>query len=318
MELAYTGGFCSLRISVNAAYALMVVAVAMWATAGPFAVLAFDEGVNVMQMTTFAFLIGSVMLLVLIAVLDPASLRIRRRDFLPFLIFSLVAGVFLNLCWFGAIDLTSVTITVILNYSYPSIVTVASVFLFKERLTGAKLMALPMTFLGCVLVAGGQDLAEGLSFNTYGVLLGLGSAAGTAAYYLWGKKFEETYSPNTIILYLFLFSAVVLVLMANPIELARTSLSGEAWMWIFQVAIWSGVVGFLASMVALKHLEASKASIVASIEPVFAISMAFFILAEEVSTVQLAGVALVVTGVFLLRLGRRGKEASSTAMSATI
>jgi drug/metabolite transporter (DMT)-like permease len=289
------------NVTKNTAYALMIVAVAMWATSGPFAELAYREDATVIEVTTFAFIIGTLILLVLVTAFDRRSLRIKRKDLLPFIGFSLIAGVLLNLAWFGAIDETSVAITVVLNYSYPSLVTVASVFLFKERFTIQKALALPLTFVGCVLVAGGGQIEQGLSFNWFGIGLGLASAAATAVYYLWGKKFEETYSPNTIVLYMFVISTVFLVVVANPIELARTSLSGNAWFWILNVAFWSGVVGFVPSMVALKHLEASKASIVASIEPVFAVTLAFIMLAEGISLVQVAGVGLVVLGVLLLR-----------------
>lgn len=288
-------------ITKNTAYALMVVAVAMWATSGPFAELAYREDATVIEVTTFAFLIGALVLLVLIAIFDRASLRIRKKDLLPFIGFSLVAGVLLNLAWFGAIDETSVAITVVLNYTYPSMVTVASVFLFKEKFTAQKALALPLTFAGCILVAGGEDIAHGLSFNWYGIGLGLASGVATAVYYLWGKKFEESYSPNTVVLYLFAISTVFLVVVANPIELVQTSLSASAWFWILNVAIWSGVVGFLPSLVALKHLEASKASIVASIEPVFAVVLAFIMLAEGINAAQVFGVALVVLGVALLK-----------------
>ncbi|OGS55350.1 MAG: hypothetical protein A3K60_07185 [Euryarchaeota archaeon RBG_19FT_COMBO_56_21] len=300
-------------VTKNTAYALMVVAVAMWATSGPFAELAYREDATVIQVATLAFLIGTLILLMLVAVFDRKSLRIKKKDILPFIGFSLIAGVLLNLAWFGAIDETSVAITVVLNYSYPSMVTVASVFLFKERFTAQKALALPLTFAGCVLVAGGGHINEGLSFNWFGIGLGLASAIATAVYYLWGKKFEETYSPNTIVLYLFAISTVFLVLVANPIELAKTSLSGSAWFWILNVAFWSGVVGFVPSMVALKHLEASKASIVASVEPVFAVALAFVLLAEGISLVQVAGVGMVVLGVVLLRA-----RISSAAVAAPI
>ncbi len=288
-------------ITKNTAYALMVVAVAMWATSGPFAELAYREDATVLQVTTFAFIMGTLILLALIAVFDRPSLRIRRKDIFPFIGFSLIAGVLLNLAWFGAIDETSVAITVVLNYTYPSMVTVASVFLFKEKFTAQKALALPLTFLGCILVAGGEDIETGLSFNWYGIGLGLASGVATAVYYLWGKKFEESYSPNTVVFYLFAISTAFLVVAANPIELAKTSLSSSAWFWILNVAFWSGVVGFVPSLVALKHLEASKASIVASIEPVFAVVLAFIMLSEGIGIAQIAGVALVVLGVALLR-----------------
>lgn len=295
-----------MTISKNSAYALMIIAVAMWATSGPFAELAYRENATVIEVTAFAFLIGFLILLALVAIFDRKSLRIEAKDFLPFIGFSLVAGVLLNLAWFGAIDQTGVAITIVLNYSYPSMVTIASVFLFKEAFTTQKALALPLTLLGCVLVAGGEEIGQGLSFNWLGVGLGLASAVATAVYYLWGKKFEEKYSPNTVVLYLFAISTIFLVAFANPFELAKTSISGAGWFWILNVAFWSGVLGFIPSMVALKHLEASKASIVASVEPVFAVVLAFVLISEGISLVQVAGVGMVVFGVVLLR-ARIGK-----------
>jgi drug/metabolite transporter (DMT)-like permease len=133
----------------------------------------------------------------------------------------------------------------------------------------------------------------------------------SAVYYLWGKKFEESYSPNTIVLYMFGISTIFLVILVNPFELARTSLSGTAWFWILNVAFWSGVVGFVPSMFALKYLEASKASIVASIEPVFAVVLAYLVLSEGVNLAQMGGVAMVFLGVILLRA--RVTSATATA-----
>ena len=38
---------------------------------------------------------------------------------------------------------------------------------------------------------------------------------------------EESYSPNTVILYLFGISTIFLVIVANPLELAKTNLSAN-------------------------------------------------------------------------------------------
>lgn len=290
--------------SKNAAYALLILAVCLWGTAGTVSSIAMDEGASVTQLTAFAFVISSLVFLPLVALFDRQSLRIKRKDFPEFLMFSIAAGVFLNLAFFGAIHLTSVTLTIVLNFSYPSIVTVASFFLFGEKMSLGKILALPLTFTGCVLVALAQDLGEGISFGVLGILLGLGSACGSAAYYLWGKKLEERYSPITVVLYLFVLSAIMLVMVANPISLANASIPATAWIFIFVLALFPGIIGFATSMIALKHIEASKASIVSSIEPVIAVALAFAILSEKVTSVQLVGVALVFIGVLLLRLER--------------
>jgi len=69
-----------------------------------------------------------------------------------------------------------VATAVILLYLYPSIVTIASIFLLGEKLTPQKLVALPLTFIGCVLVAGAQDLGEGIPIDIIGIALGLYTA----------------------------------------------------------------------------------------------------------------------------------------------
>lgn len=289
------------------AYALTAVAAVAWATSGTFTVLATDNGATALQVAVFGGTLSAMILIPAIAIFDPGSLRVARKDVVPFLVFSLLTGTFFSLAWYHAVDLTSVTTAVILLYMYPSIVTVAGVFVLGERLTKGKAVALPLTFVGCVLVAEAYDL-EQLRLNMLGILLGLYAALAAALYYLWGKKFLARYSANTVVLYMTGFSAPFLVLIANPIELARTSLPSIAWLNILMIAIIPTTIGFVVSMVALKHIEASKASIVASIEPVAAAAIAYVVLSEQIAAVQVAGVALVFLGVLLLRLTSEEQE----------
>jgi drug/metabolite transporter (DMT)-like permease len=95
------------------------------------------------------------------------------------------------------------------------------------------------------------------------------------------------------------------VLISGAGALAAISLSAEAWVLIFLIGLVPGTIGFVLSMVALRHIEASKASIVASIEPVAGVAIAVVAIAEKVSSLQTIGVALVVSGVILLRLAHR-------------
>ena len=205
--------------------------------------------------------------------------------------------------------LTGVATAVILLYAYPSIVTIASVFLLKEKMTRNKALALPLTFIGCVLVAGAQDFEEGLSFDTVGIALGIYTAVAGAVYYIWGKKFLDKYSANTVILYMTVLSIPGLVIMANPLELVNTSLSADAWLLIFAIGLFPGTIGFVVSMVALRHIEASRASIVASIEPVAAVIIAYLVVSETINAFQGLGVALVFIGVILLRISKETEPA---------
>lgn len=297
-----------MKISKSTAYAFMVVSAIMWATSGIFTVLALDEGATWMDVTVFNVIFAALILTPLVAVLDPKSLRLKRRDFPSFFAYAIVTGSLFLIAWFWCLERTGVTTAVILLYGYPSIVTVASVFVLGEKLDRQKIAALPMTFLGAVLVAGGTDIDKGLSFDLLGVGLGVFAAFSAAVYYLWGKKFLNDYSPNTVVLYLTVLTIPGLVVAANPFELVETSLSATAWLYILAVGFFPGTLGFLLSMIALEHIEASRGSIVASIEPVAAAVMAVLILSEPVNWVRGLGVALVFIGVLMLRLTPNKKE----------
>lgn len=262
-----------------------------------------DQGVSVLELTTFGFIFGSGVFLILVVIFDRKALRVNRRDVPAFIVFSIIAGLLMNLAFFGAINETTVAVAIILNFTYPSMVTIASVFLFKEKLSRQKIAALPLTFVGCVLVAGAPMIEEGASVGWIAVVLGLLSAIGSATYYLWGKKLEESYSTNTVALYLFGLTAIMLVIIANPISLAQSSITTEAYVLIFIMAILPGIVGFYSSLVALRHIEASKASIISSIEPMVAVGIALVVLSEGVTTLQLIGVLVTVVGIAMLRIG---------------
>ena len=292
-----------MNVSKKMAYAMMAVAAVLWGTSGPIAELAYEEGADSMQVAVFASVFTAAILLFAVALFDRKSLIVRRKDLVHFFVFSLVTGTFFTLAWYRCVERTSTATAVILLYMYPSIVTIASIFTLGEKLDKAKVIALPLTFIGCVLVAGARDLEEGgLAFDMLGIGLGVFAAFAAALYYIWGKKFLDSYSANTVVLYLMMLSLPGLLVIANPIDLADTSLSATAWALIFMLGLVPGTIAFVVSLVALNRIEASRASIIASVEPVAAVILAYLLLSDTLNIWQTAGVGMVFVGVILLRL----------------
>ena len=65
---------------------------------------------------------------------------------------------------------------------------------------------------------------------------------------------------------------------------------------------WVSTLGAnLAYISSLRDIEASRASITTSIEPVFAILLAYVFFQERLSPIQLAGTALILGGIFLVQ-----------------
>lgn len=296
-----------MHITKNMAYGLMVLAALAWGTSGTITVLAIDEGATVNVIALYTEIFSGLMFFLVVLTLDRPSLRMKKEDLLPFFLFSTVTGALFSLAWYNCIDLTSVTTAVVLLCSYPSIVTVASIFMLGERLTLGKAIALPLTFVGCVLVSGAYDLSL-IKVNALGIALGVFVAFGAAVYYIWGKKFLKKYSSNTVALYFSVMMIPTLLIITDPRESLVPTLSANAWALVFLIALIPCTIGFFMSMVALKRIEASKASIMASLEPVFAIALAVIIIAEIVEGLQYVGVALTIAGVVILRVVRHEDE----------
>ena len=296
-----------MKISKNLAYGMMAFAAVMWGTSGTLTVLAIDAGATANQIALFGTLASAVILVSILAVLDRGAFKIRVKDLPTLTVFAVITGTLFSLAWYNAINLTSVSTALVLLYSYPSMVTVASVFLLGEKLTTSKMVALPLTFLGCVLVAEAYDL-EAIRLNIWGVALGLFTAVAATVYYVWAKKLLIVYSSNTLALYMTLLMIPGLFLAVNPFSIIDNPLSVDAWLYIFLIGLLPGTFGFVVAMIALRYIEASRASMIAGIEPVSGVILAVIFIAESVDALQSLGVVLVIAAVFILRFTQKEEE----------
>ena len=296
-----------MHISKNLAYGMMAFAAVMWGTSGTLTVLAIEAGATANQVALYGTLASAVILVALLLVFDRKAFKIRFKDLPALTVFAVITGTLFSLAWYNAVDLTSVSTALILLYSYPSMVSIASVFLLGEKMTASKLVALPLTFVGCVLVARAYDL-ESIRLNIVGVGLGLFTAFAATVYYVWAKKLLTVYSSSTLALYMTLLMIPGLLLAVNPFSAIETPLSADAWLYIFLIGLLPGTLGFVVAMFALRHVEASKASIIAGIEPVSGVFLAVLFIAETVDALQALGVALVISSVFIIRFTQKEEE----------
>lgn len=296
-----------MRITKNLAYGMMAFAAVMWGTSGTLTVLAIDAGATANQVALFGTLAGAAILVSILALLDRKAFRIRLKDLPILTVFAVVTGTMFVLAWYNAIDLTSVSTALVLLYSYPSLVTAASIFMLGERLTTAKMVALPLTFIGCVLVSQAYDL-EAIRLNIVGVGLGLFTAVAATVYYIGAKKLLAVHSSSTLALYVTLLMIPGLLLIVNPFAVIDSPLSTEAWAYIFLIGLFPGTIGYVVSIFALRHIEASRASMIGGLEPVSGVLLAVLFVSETLDALQALGVALVIAAVFILRTGREEEE----------
>ena len=125
-----------------------------WGIIGLFTRQLSAYGLSPLQITFGRALVTAIAMAGVAIFRQPRSLAIAPRDIWMFLGTGLGSIVFFNICYFTAIELTTLSVAAILLYTAPSIVMVFSIFLFHERFTRRKGFCLVLAFVGCVLVSG--------------------------------------------------------------------------------------------------------------------------------------------------------------------
>lgn len=254
--------------------------------------------------------VAALLFLATLLVRDPKLLRVRLRDLWLFAGTGLVSLVFFSLCYFNAMNLMSLSAAAILLYTAPSFVVIISLFVFGEKLTLRKAVALVMAFGGCCLVCGlGSSDAV---LTAAGILYGLGSGIGYALYSIFGKlAMERGYDSGTVNFYTTLLASLFVAAVWGVRAPLGVMFSSAPDFWL---CIAAGVVTcflpYLLYTYGLSGMEAGKASIMASVEPVVATFVGMIFYRESLTPLNAAGVALVLAAVALLNMPGRTRARS--------
>ncbi len=241
---------------------------------------------------------GMVLLAAYFAVRDRSVFRIRWEHLKYFFGTGIVSVVFFTVCYFSCQRICSLAVASILLYTAPSFVVVLSAVLWGEPVTKRKLCALGLTLLGCALVCG--VLGGDLSATGAGVLLGLGAGFFYALYSIFGRYALAHYPPMTVTVWTFLLAGP-----ASLVFLARSDRAalGEAGTLALGLglALFSTVLPYLLYTRGLAKVEAGRASIMASLEPVVASLAGVLVFHEPMGFGTLLGIVCVLAGVWILR-----------------
>lgn len=286
----------------SAGPALIILAGVFWGSMGLFVRRLSAYGLSSIQITSIRLTLAAVLFSLILLIRGSGEFRIRFRDLPLFLGLGLGSVLFFSACYFTAINMMSLSTAAILLYTSPIWIMLMSVLFFHEKLSGQKLLALLLAFAGCVLISG---LSGGIS--PVGLLFGLGSGIGYGLYSILGAVALRRYSPYTVTTWTFLIAAVGSWSLSQPTDILEKIVAAPSPMRLVLfcglTALITAVIPFLAYTLGLRSVEASRAGILATIEPMVATLFGVLVFSEPLTLSAGIGVLLILVAVVLLNLG---------------
>ena len=250
-----------------------------------------------MDITCYRSWFAAIMLLIYFLIKDRSLLKIDLKDIWMFLGTGVLSLTFFSLCYFTTITNVGTAVAVVLLYTSPVFVTFFGIIFFKEKMTATKALAVAMTFIGCVLVAGlvGGG-AEALSFKS--LMIGLGAGFGYALYSLFAGFALKKYSSLTITFYTFVFCGISMIFIHNPVELvSRTDAS--LLPWLIGIAIVCSVIPYITYTAGMSRMEIGKAAVLVTVEPLVGSLMGIFVWGESATLPKVIGIILILASVVI-------------------
>ncbi|WP_027883346.1 DMT family transporter [Meiothermus rufus] len=268
-------------------YFYVLAAASLWGLLGVVSKWAFAQGVSPLEVAFWRATLGAVLFGA--QALWIGKVHLERTDRLAVLGFGLV-GISL---FYGAYQLAiqsgGAALASVLLYTAPAIVALLSWLFLREPMDAHKISAVTLTLLGVALVSlqGG-----GVKVSLAALFWGLLSALTYATYYLFGKLYLDKYPTPTVFLYALPVGALGLLPFVDFMPK-----NAEAWAAIAFLTIASTFFAVTLYFAGLRRLEATRASVVATIEPVVAALAAWLWWGERFSLLGYMGAGLVLAGV---------------------
>lgn len=281
---------------------LIIIAGCFWGSMGVFVRKLSTYDLSTIQIVSIRVTLSAIIFALVLFVKDRSGFRISFKDIPLFLGLGFGSILFFTVCYFTAIRIMSLSTAAILLYTSPVWIMLMSILFFHERLDKKKLLALVLAFAGCVLVSG----ISGEGMTPVGLLVGLGSGMGYGLYSILGTIALRRYSPYTVTTYTFIFAAVGSWFICRPVDMfqkfeAATDM-GFLLFFCCLTALITAVIPFLSYTLGLERVEASKAGIIATIEPMVATLLGIVVYSEPLTLMSGAGILLILSAVVILNL----------------
>jgi len=301
-------------------YAFAALAALGWAAGGLmsqglYRSRAIDPATLTGVRTTCALLIMTVILLIMrrraFVVGSP------RRDLLFLLPFGLIAMAGMNFTYLQSIQLSGVAPAILMEYMAPIFTLFVAVVFFKQKLRPAVVAGVVIAIFGCAVVVGIFNKGA-LTVSPVGIAWGAASAVAFGLYGIMGDHSPAGLGTFTKLYYGLLFSTLLWNLVLGPARILAPLADPKTAVTILAIASLSTVLPFGSFLAALNHIDATRASITAMLEPVAAGIGSVVIFGQAPTANLIIGGLIVLGAIAFIQISERRSGLGAASPSETM
>ena len=257
-----------------------------------FANMAYRSGVTPTSLLFLRF--GIAALLMWVFLLYKHSPLPRGKTLLGLVLMGGLGYAGQSFSYFTALQFAPAGLVAVLLYLYPALVTGLSFAVLKQPITRIKLGALILSLLGILLVI---DVQSGGQMT--GILLAILAAVIYAVYIMAGAKVTQGTDIRVSSTVIITSAAVVYGVYGAWHGLSLPN-SEVGWVGSIGLALIGTVVAVWAFFEGVKRIGAVDASMLSTLEPVVTVVLAWVLLGERLTALNLCGGVLILVAAVLL------------------
>ncbi len=268
----------------------------MWAIEPIFVKLSYQTSDFVQTNTIraiFALLVAFVYILIK---RKPKDLKLAKKDVAPVIYIALVAALFADFMYIFSLSQVAVVNAVIIAHMQPVFIVIFGIFTLKsDKLTSFDYIGILLMIISGVLVTTGTlDNLMSFKFGTVGDLFVLSATIAWATSAIVTRRYVRHLNTGVVTFYRFSIVSVVLSIYL----IANNSFFIENY---YQVVVGLVVgIGTILYYESLSRLKAAQTSALELSTPLFATILAFYMLSETPTVMQIVGVLLLLLGLFFI------------------
>jgi drug/metabolite transporter (DMT)-like permease len=232
--------------------------------------------------------------------------------------FFLMGGVLYTLqstLYFNSLRFISASLTALLFYTYPIIVSLLSFFTGNEKLTKRHILAIISTSLGLMLVLG---MPGNNRLSPAGILLALGAALVYSGYIWLGDRLVQKVPSMVSSSLVTLFTTLSFTVIGLGMKTLSFNFGAKAWFPIIGIIIFSTMMAISAFFKGLELTGPATASILSTMEPLVTIGLSIILFHDRLTAYQWFGGLAVISGAIIVVLAKRITTVMIESAPATV